>query len=243
MSIIQCGISKVARASSERWSNTRNYKYHTNVANVAPMSHFVFVYRYGIVRRVRLSKTSKKNATPIFIRFNHWAPACPFPTRNDFINHTEYAINAFVMIQFGRNDEAIDIFCFTHAINVQDAASNSSSERDLWKIFVASNAELATRFVKHKRTVLSIYMYMYNMLMLMCVRVCHMNIYHVQLCTVSIWIIARIYKIMNSKAAAQIYKKKMGKMYWPLGDCLSGEGGGGGDGGSGSHRTLSPNEI
>lgn len=32
-------------------------------------------------------------------------------------------------------------------------------------------------------------------------------------------------------------------MYWPLGDCLSGEGGGGGDGGSGSHRTLSPNEI
>lgn len=49
---------------------------------------------------------------------------------------------------------------------------------------------------------------------------------------------------MNSKAAAKIYtQKKWVEMYWPLGDCLSGEGGGGGDGGSGSHRTLSPNEI
>lgn len=97
------------------------------------------------------------------------------------------------MIQFGRNDEAIDIFCSTHAINVQDAASNSSSERDLWKIFVASNAELATRFVKHKRTVLSIYMYMYNMLMLMCVRVCHMNIYTMCSCALYQFELLRAY--------------------------------------------------
>lgn len=62
-------------------------------------------------------------------------------------------------------------------------------------------------------------------------------------CAINLNYCAHIQNNEFKSSSANIQKKKMGKMYWPLGDCLSGEGGGGGDGGSGSHRTLSPNEI